>query len=83
MDIIVLMAQRKENYPGEYAPEALACMAEYDHSDNPEYLDKKKAEAVASDEFENVEFVRLAVDGKSIMRILRPTIEAVPAQIVG
>ncbi len=82
MDLMILMAQRKESYPGEYGPEALACMTEYDDSDNPDYLAEKKAEAIASGDFENVELIRISVDGKAIERILRPAIQAVPGTVV-
>lgn len=82
MELYVLMAQRKETYPGEYGPEALACMSEYEYSDNPEYLAREKKQADDSKEFERTEIVRLAVDSKLIMRILRPAAEAVPAAIV-
>lgn len=81
MDLHVLMAQRKESYPGEYGPEALACMTEYGYSDNPEWLNNKKAEARATGEFESVEIVRLAVDEKAIMRILRPVAAPIPATV--
>lgn len=81
MDIYILMAQRKERYDGEYGPEALACMSEYEHSDNPEYLDEQKAKADESGEFENTVILRLSADSRLIMRALRPSIEAVPTQV--
>lgn len=83
MDVFLLIAQRKETYPGEYAPEALECMDEYGYSENPEWLDEKKAAAQATGEFERVEIMRLAVDSRAIMRILRPAAEPVVARVIG
>lgn len=81
MDLFVLMGQRKEAYPGEYAPEALECMDECGYEENAEWLHTKKAEADATGEFERTEIIRLAVDGKAIISILRPTTKAIPASV--
>lgn len=83
MDVFLLMGQRKESYPGEYAPEALECMDEYGYSDNSEWLHDKKTAAEATGEFERVEIIRLAVDSRAIMRILRPLTEPVAAEVLG
>ncbi len=81
MKIHVLMGQRIESYPGQYAPEAIACMDEYGHSDNPEWLDGKKAEADATGEFERTEIVTLEVPLDAIMRLLRPTQQIIAAVV--
>ena len=38
MDIICLFAQRKQRYPGQYAPELLAAIDQYGDLENPEYM---------------------------------------------
>ena len=39
MYLHILFGQRKESYPGEYAPEALLCWTEYDIEENPTGFD--------------------------------------------
>lgn len=72
MKIIVLMGQRKCSYPGEYAPEALACMTEAHHSDNPDYLFDEKKEYTDTNEFDAIELVTLDVSTEAIIEILSP-----------
>ena len=72
LKIHVLLAQRQENYPGEYAPDALAVMSEAGQDENPEYLEKEKASADASAEFESTALIAIDVDRDAIMRVLRP-----------
>lgn len=82
MKIFILMGQRKENYPGEYAPEALACMDEVGQDDNPDYLEGEKAKADASGDFERTEIIALQADSRAIMKILRPAEQVVDASVV-
>ena len=83
MKLYVIFAQRIETYPGEYAPEALTCMTEYDQECNPEYLVNARAEyAGLTHEFERVEVVTLELDKAALMRMLRPSAEALPATVV-
>lgn len=82
MKIHILMGQRKEGYPGEYAPEALACLDENGHSDNPEYLAAEKAKADASGDFENTVIVTLKTNGAAIMELLRPAEKVLAAAVV-
>ena len=78
----IVVGQRKESYPGEYAPEALAVMDEYGVEDNGQWLQDTLAENRSSGDFEAVEIVRLEVPREAIMAILRPaTREAIPATI--
>lgn len=79
----VLMGQRKESYPGEYAPEALAVLDECVQSDNPDYMAGEKAKYDASDEFESVVVIDLEVSQAAILAILRPQPKAIVATIVG
>lgn len=82
MKLHILFGQRKETYPGEYMPEALAVMDEYGQSDNPGYLDGEKTKALTSGEFENVVVVTVDVNGAKIMEMLRPAKQVLPAVIV-
>lgn len=82
MIIYVLMGQRKENYPGEYAPEALACMDDEGQSINPDYLAGKKAEADETNDFENTVIVALEANTRSILSLLRPAAAVIPAAVL-
>ena len=81
MKIHVLMGQRIENYPGQYAPEALDCLDEYGHSDNPGYLNEMKSRADDTGEFERTEIVTLEVPLDAIMRVLRPAQQVIEAVV--
>lgn len=83
MDLLVVMAQRKERYPGEYAPEALAVLTEFGNYDNPEYLRDVINENRESGEFVAVELVRLKVDDKALNAVLFPQHQAIPVTVVG
>lgn len=47
MNLHVLFIQRKENYEGQYAPEALVVCDEYTMEENPQVFEKECAEALA------------------------------------
>ena len=81
MKIIVLIAQRKVNYPGQYGEECLACMSEYEYSDNPDYLRDALAEHRNSGEFDAAELITLEVPGEAITRRLYPAREPVQAEV--
>ncbi len=81
MKLYVLMAQRKERYPGEYAPEALDVIDEWADDDNPDYMARKLEEAKESRVYENVVVVTLKVNGAQIMEMLRPTMPPLNAEI--
>lgn len=83
MKLFVLFAQRKERYPGEYAPEALHCIDEYGNDDNPSFLLDAKADAIATGEFSTVEIIALDFNGAKVHSILNPTHEVIPASIGG
>jgi len=82
MKLHVLFAQRKERYPGEYAPEALTCMTEHDADSNPEYLDAEKYGADSSGEFSSTAIVTLEFNSAELERILNPTASSIKATIV-
>lgn len=72
MKLFVLFGQRKESYPGEYAPEALACIDECGMDENPAYIEGEHKKHRDSDEFEAIAVITLKVNGAKIMEILRP-----------
>lgn len=72
MELYILMAQRKCAYPGQYAPEALACMSGPEYSDNPGYLHDARQSNIDTGEFDAVEIVTITVDGNEIDRRLFP-----------
>ncbi len=78
MEIIIVIAQRKCQYPGEYGPECIACMSEYEYKDNPEFITNAVKENRENGEFDTVEIMRVYVDKKEIDSILykRPAIKA-------
>jgi len=59
MTIFVLFGQRKEDYPGQFAPEALEVISCYGHEENPEFLEEKLAEYTKTEEKEKAELARL------------------------
>lgn len=81
MKVHVLFAQRREDYEGQYAPECLEVMSEWDAEDNPEYLIGKKTEADATGEFERTEIISLAVSDRDVIERLRPGSIAIAAQV--
>jgi hypothetical protein len=59
MILFVIFGQRKETYPGQYAPEALEVMDEYGMEDNPEWLEGKLDEHKKDTSFVNVEIIEI------------------------
>ena len=76
-----MIAQRKVDYPGQYGEEALACMSEYEYSENPDYLHDALAEHRNSGEFDAVELITLKVPDDEITRRLYPAREPIPVEI--
>ena len=82
MKIIVVIAQRKCRYEGEYAPEALACISEYGQEENPDFITDTLSENRNCEEFDAVEPVCFEVDGKAIDAALFPNRNPIKAEIV-
>ena len=82
MKLHVLFAQRKERYPGEYAPEALTCITEYGQDENPDYLACEQENAEASDEFTSTAVVTLEFSDEELERLLNPPPAVLAAAIV-
>lgn len=81
MKLYVLFGQRKERYPGEYGPEALACFTEYDYDGNPDYLPSEKEKHDNTGDFENTCIVELVVHTPSLMRLIRPVSKSILCSI--
>lgn len=82
MEIIIVMAQRKCKYAGEFGPECLACMSEYEYVNNPEFIENAVTENRASGDFDAVEIVRLAVDDKAVDAALFPNRAPIKADVL-
>lgn len=80
--LFVLFGQRKCDYPGQYALDALACMDENGQSDNPDYLEGELGKYEQSGEFDRLSIVELAVNEKDVRSVLYPELKTIPAAVV-
>lgn len=82
MILKVIFAQRRCKYPGEYGPETFACMTEYEHDENPDYLEKQLEEAKSSGhDFTSVKLIDLKVDERALVDILNDVYAPLQAEI--
>lgn len=81
MILYVLFGQRKCNYPGQYAPEALEVMDEFGYEENPQWLEEKKEKCKATGEFMAVEIIELAAPTSEIEQRLMPRHEPIEGKI--
>lgn len=70
MKIISLWGQRVCRYPGQYAPEIIDMMTEYQNEENSEWLEEKEKQAVESGEFSSVAIIEISVNEDKIRSIL-------------
>lgn len=78
-----IIAQRLEDYPGQYAPETLDAIDEYGNDKNPmEWAREKVDTYLASNEFESVAIIPIFVDTKEIVARLRPNLIPLKGEIV-
>ena len=70
MTIFVLFGQRKEDYPEQYAPEALDVISEYGQEENPDYLEGKLAEYTATKEFIGLRICEVSIGSQNNIRDL-------------
>ena len=82
MEIILAMAQRKCSYEGEYGPECLAAMTEYESSEKAAYIEDAINNGLKSGEFASVQQIVLTVNDKSIDAALFPNIEPIKAEVL-
>lgn len=81
MKIMILMGQRKERYEGEYAPEALECINEFGHDENPEFMRDKLREYQNTGEFDSLSVVAVEINGRQVLDILYPARKAIPGTV--
>ena len=81
MKVFILFGQRVCSYDGEFGLEALYCMSEYEHADNPEYLKNKLVELGKTGAFEKLSIILLGVDECQIRRMMFPEHQTVAAVI--
>lgn len=83
MILYILIGQRIEDYPGQYAPEALAVIDEYGHSDNPDYMREQKELYEKSKEFEKLAVIAVNASTNAIMEVLRPRATLIRSEFAG
>ena len=81
MKILVLFGQRKPLGGSEYSVEALACLDEYGHDENPAYLNGEYEKADKSGEFLALRIITLIVPENDIAKQLVPPYQEVPARV--
>jgi hypothetical protein len=79
MKIKMIIAQRKCNYTGQYAPECLEAISEFAYDDYPEYLDNKLVEYRESKEFDSIEMITISIENKDVDSALYPNKKVIPA----
>lgn len=82
MKIHTLIAQRKGNYPGQYAPEVLAAIDENGTDINPEFISDAYGENKESGDFSSLAIIVIEVPDDEIDKRLNPADEAVQGQVV-
>ncbi len=81
MNVFVLFGQRKCTYPGEYGLEALACMDEYGHSENPDYLEDERSKYEENQEFDRLSILKLSVSEQDVRSALYPESAPISASV--
>lgn len=82
MELHVVFAQRKGQYPGQYGPEAIGCATEYEVDENPDYLEGVERNAREDDDLDRVARIVLEVDEAAVQRILYPDTAPLEAKVV-
>jgi hypothetical protein len=62
MKLHVVFAQRKEHYEGEFAPEVVAAVTEYEYDDNPDYLEDQLEKAKHDPDFAAVRLIDVEIE---------------------
>ena len=82
MDFLILIGQRKQRYPGEYAPEALEVLDANGNDENPDFLIEKRDEYEASREFDALAVMTVRVPDAAVTAALYPHAKAVDGQVI-
>lgn len=82
MIIYVIFAQRKCNYPGEYAPEVLDACDEYAWDENPKgWIEERISHHRKDSSFESVQCVPVSVSDDAVMAILMPSAKPIEGTV--
>jgi len=81
MTLHILFGQRKCDYPGQFAIEALAVMDEYSNGDNPDYLVETLEDHQSTGDFDALQVVKIQVSDDEIEKRLYPAQEAVAGKV--
>ena len=68
----IMIGQRKGNYDGEYAPEALEVMDDNAMGDNAQHMIDKFKEYTDSKEFTNIVTIQVQIPDEQIDDVLAP-----------
>lgn len=85
VNLHVYFIQRKESYPGQYAPEAMAIADEYTMDENPEYLEEQilgVKNSVGMGAIAGDAVVVIKVDQDTIRRRCFPSEGAIKGEVV-
>lgn len=73
MQFYVLIAQRKESYPGEYALEDLGSATEHDADNNGEYMPDTEEKAHDSGDFDRLAWITVEMEEDALLaKITKP-----------
>lgn len=84
MKLRILFGQRKENYPGQYGPEAILCWDEFCIDENPAEFDKQvetTTEDLKSD-FSSFRVIDIEVNHDKIRQMLNVDIPILPGRVI-
>jgi hypothetical protein len=81
MKLHVLVGQRKCNYVGQHAPEALAVADEYTNYKNPDYLLDEYVEYNRSDDFDALTILTITVPNAEVRKRLYPVEESIEGKV--
>lgn len=81
IDLLVVIGQRKDSYPGENTPEALAVITEYGNDGNPDYIQDELKKAKSDPDMEAAAIFTITISRSEIDRVLRPQAKPLQGQI--
>ena len=72
MKLLIVFAQRKESYEGEYAPEVIAGATEFENDENPDFIQDELKSAQNDDDYISAKIIEIEVSAEEIYDILCP-----------
>lgn len=84
MKLRILFGQRKENYEGQYGPEAILCWDEFCIDENPAEFDKQVDTTIDSlkSDFSSFKIIDIEVNQEKIRQMLSASIPVLPGRVV-